>query len=328
MKDTIYAIRVGLFFALGLLLTYAVYLSLSRKELHANSGYTVRALFDDMGTLSPNDDVRMAGVKIGRVVDTSIEGGKGLAMFLIDVKYDAIPKDSVAAISMGNLLGKNYVAIEYGSPASGALKDGDLLATKPTASIGAVLSQLDELGRKLNVAADSFADIGDEPKSLFSKLNAMIDENRVKVDNTLSNLEVITTDVREGKGTLGKLIESDEAHAQLLATVNEIKAAAEDARKLMSEAQGTLDGLKTGEGAIGKLLYDKEAAQKIDNIINNFDEFSAALNSGDGTLGKLATDDELYRQLRALLGQAQQALGSMSDSGPISAVGAAASGLF
>ncbi|MBN1403715.1 MAG: MCE family protein [Opitutales bacterium] len=328
MKDALYAIRVGLFFALGLLLTYAVYLALSRKELHAGNGYTISALFTDMSTLSPNDDVRLAGVKIGRVTETNIQGGRGLAVMLIDAKYDAIPKDSVASISMGNLLGGNFVSIEYGNEQSGFLKDGDSLDTKPTASIEAVLSQLNELGRKLNVAADSFADIGEEPKSLFAKLNQIIDDNRSKIDNTLSNLESITTDVREGKGTIGKLIESSEAHDELLATVAEIKGAAEDARKLITEAQGTLDGLKTGEGAIGKLLYDKEAAQKIDNIISNFDEFSAALNSGEGTLGKLATDDELYRQLRALLSQAQQTLGSMSDSGPISAVGAAASGLF
>jgi len=328
MKDTLYAIRVGLFFALGLVLTYAVYLSLSRKELHEGNGYHVSALFNDMSTLSPNNDVRLAGVKIGRVLETNIKDGKGVAVILIDSKYDAIPKDSIASISMGNLLGNNFVAIDYGVPQNGFLKEGDILATKPTASIGAVLGQLDELGRKLNVAADSFSSIGDSPANLFTKLNELIDENRSRLDNTLTNLEAITQDVRDGKGTLGKLIESDQANDELLAAVGEIKNAASDARKLIQEAQTTFEDLKTGDGVVGKLLYDKEAAAKIDHMIANLDEFSSKLNSGEGTLGKLATDDELYRQLRALLSQAQQTLGSMSDSGPISAVGAAASGLF
>jgi phospholipid/cholesterol/gamma-HCH transport system substrate-binding protein len=328
MKDTIHAVRVGLFFIIGLMLSYAVYLSLSHRELTETDGYRVSALFDDMSMLSPNNDVRLAGVKVGRVLETTLFQGKGMAIMLIDSKYDAIPRDSVASISMGNLLGNNFVAIEYGNPQSGNLVEGDTLATKPTASIGAVLSQLDELGRKLNVAADSFATIGEQPASLFAKLNAIIDENRSRIDNTLANMEAITNDVRSGKGTLGMLIESDEAHRQLLAMVEEIRLAASDARALVGDAQATFSELRSGEGVVGKLLYDREAAAKIDAIIANLDEFSRNLNSSDSTIGKLVSDDELYRQLRSMLSQAQQALGSMSDSGPISAVGAAANGLF
>jgi phospholipid/cholesterol/gamma-HCH transport system substrate-binding protein len=328
MKDTLYTIRVGLFFALGIVLTYAVYLALSRKELYQGEGYSVSALFTDMSTLSPNNDVRLAGVKIGRVLETNIKDGKGVAVLLIDAKYDAIPKDSIASISMGNLLGNNFVAIDYGDPQKGMLKEGDVLETKPTASIGAVLSQLDDLGRKLNVAADSFSSIGEGPANLFSKLNELIDKDRVKLESSLDNLDAITADIRSGKGTLGKLIESNQAHDELLATMQEIRIAATDARKFMQDAQVTMDSLTKGDGVIGKLINDKEAAAKVDNIIANLNNFSEKLNSNEGTLGKLVNDDELYRQLRALLAQAQQTLGSMSDSGPISAIGAAANGLF
>jgi phospholipid/cholesterol/gamma-HCH transport system substrate-binding protein len=328
MKDTLYAIRVGLFFVLGIVLCYVVYLALSRKEWKDSNGYRVTATFNDMSTLSPNNDVRLAGVKIGRVTETTLLDGKGVAVLLIDRKYNNIPKDSVATISMGNLLGSNFVAIEYGDPKSGFLKEGDSLSSKPTASIAAVLEQLDALGRKLNVAADSFSTIGEGPKNLFGKLNDIIDRNQAKIDRIVDNADAITTDIRTGKGTLGKLIEDDQAHREILAAVQEIRKAAEDARAMINNANGTLEGLKSGQGVVGKLLYDKEAAAKLTDTINNLDEFSKKLNSDKGTLGKLANDDELYRQLRALLSQAQQSLGSMSDSGPVSAIGAAASGLF
>jgi phospholipid/cholesterol/gamma-HCH transport system substrate-binding protein len=328
MKNSLYAIRVGLFFVIGLALCYGVYLALSRKDLNDNNGYHVMALFNDMSTLSPNNDVRLAGVKIGRVRETTLQNGKGVAIMVIDPRFNDIPKDSVATISMGNLLGSNFIAIEYGDPKSGFLKDGDSLQTKPTASIAAVLSQLDELGRKLNVAADSFSTIGEGPKNLFGKLNDIIDRNSAKIDRIIDNADVITTDIRSGKGTLGKLVESDEVHQQLLASVEEIRKAAEDARKMFDNVNGAVADIKNGQGVVGKLLYDKEQADKVAQIINNFDEFSKKLNSDQGTLGKLASDDEIYRQLRALLSQAQQSLGSIGDSGPISAVGAAANGLF
>jgi len=328
MKDRLNAVRVGLFFILGLALTYAVFLSLGRKDLSDKTGYRVNALFNDMSTLSPNNDVRLAGVKIGRVVETTIQDGKGLAVMLIDSKYNNIPADSVATISMGNLLGSNFVSVEWGNPQNGILKEGGRLSTKPTASIGAVLAQLDSLGRKLNVAADSFATIGEGPANLFQKLNDLIDSNRVKIDQSIDNIAAITQDIRDGKGTVGKLIESNQAHDSIIAAVDEIRAAATDARTMIDSASATLEGIRKGDGVAGKLLYDKEMADKLTQIVNNLGEFSAKLNSDKGTLGKLANDDELYRQLRALLSEAQQSLGSMSDSGPISAVGAAANGLF
>jgi phospholipid/cholesterol/gamma-HCH transport system substrate-binding protein len=52
------------------------------------------------------------------------------------------------------------------------------------------------------------------------------------------------------------------------------------------------------------------------------------LNSGEGTLGKLVTDDSLYIELQAMLNKADQALDSMGDSGPITAVGAVSGALF
>jgi phospholipid/cholesterol/gamma-HCH transport system substrate-binding protein len=328
MKNSLYAIRVGLFFVIGLALSYGVYLALSRKELNENKGYRITALFNDMSTLSPNNDVRLAGVKIGRVKETTLQDGKGLAIMVIDPRFDNVPKDSIATISMGNLLGSNFIAIEYGDPKNGFLKDGDSLQTKPTASIAAVLSQLDELGRKLNVAADSFSTIGEGPKNLFGKLNDIVDRNSAKIDRIIDNANVITEDIRNGKGTLGKLVESDEVHKDLISAVEEIRKAAEDARTMIGNVNSTMADLRNGQGVVGKLLYDKEQADKVAAIINNFDEFSKKLNSDKGTLGKLASDDELYRQLRALLSQAQQSLGSLGDSGPISAVGAAANGLF
>ena len=328
MNNTLYAIRVGLFFVVGMALSYGVYLALSRKDLNENKGYHVTALFDDMSTLSPNNDVRLAGVKIGRVKETTLQNGKGLAIIVIDPRFSDIPKDSVAVISMGNLPGSNFVAIQYGDPQSGFLAEGDALQTKPTASIAAVLRQLDELGRKLNVAADSLSSIGEGPRTLFGKLNELIDRNSAKVDRIIDNADAITGDIRNGKGTVGKLIESDEAHQQLIAAVEEIRKAAEDARAMINNVNATVSDLKNGQGVVGKLLYDKEQADKVAEIIGNFNDFSKKLNSGQGTLGKLASDDEIYRQLRALLSQAQQSLGSIGDSGPISAVGAVANGLF
>lgn len=327
MKETLNAIRVAIFFLVGIALIYVVYTTLGRRDLTRESGYRVIALFNDMSTLSTDADVRMAGVKIGRVVETDLYKGQGKAVIVINERYADIPADSVASIALGNLLGQNYVDIKYGNPDAGFLKDGDQLATKPTASVAAVLEQLNDLGSKLNNMADSFGGAGGAGGP-FAKIDELIESNRQKIETMLDNLNAITGDLREGKGTLGKLLQTEEAHDAMLAAAREIQRAAEDAQKTFANAQQVFAQVESGQGTLGKLLYDDSIALKIDQTVGNLQEFSEKLNSGQGTLGQLVNDDTLYRELRALLSQAEQSLSAMSDSGPISAVGAAAGALF
>jgi phospholipid/cholesterol/gamma-HCH transport system substrate-binding protein len=55
---------------------------------------------------------------------------------------------------------------------------------------------------------------------------------------------------------------------------------------------------------------------------------SDKLSRGEGTLGKLLNDDSMLRDMRGLMKKADRALDGMGDSGPITAVGVLANGLF
>jgi phospholipid/cholesterol/gamma-HCH transport system substrate-binding protein len=55
---------------------------------------------------------------------------------------------------------------------------------------------------------------------------------------------------------------------------------------------------------------------------------SDKLAKGEGTLGKLINDDSMLRDAQAIMKKADRALDGLDDTGPITAVGVVAKGLF
>jgi len=134
--------------------------------------------------------------------------------------------------------------------------------------------------------------------------------------------------LKNGEGTIGRLINDPKLHDELLASVAEIKLAAADARTFVTNAQGIITDVKNGKGAIGTLLYDPATADNLKLTVANIKELTTKLNSGQGTLGKLLADDQLYKDVQGVVKKADKAIDSMGDSAPITAVGVAASALF
>ncbi len=162
--------------------------------------------------------------------------------------------------------------------------------------------------------------LGGSPDSngLFANLDDLIVANREKIGNIIAHLETISTKVNTGNGTLGLLVNDPDLYHELLAAAKDVQSFANNANKLMSSDQGVL----------GVLMSDPKAAAEIRATISNIAAFSEKLNSPTSTLGQLVSSDTLYVKAEALLEKADHAINSIGDSGPMSAVGVAATALF
>lgn len=327
MKNTFQSIRVGIFFVLGLILIYAVYTVIGSNRIGGENGYGVTAEFDNLRTLASGADVRMAGVRIGTVTATSLVEGRGQVTLNIDSAI-SIPEDSVATITVASLLGQNYISVEYGQSAE-SLADGDTIATKAGPDFNEILGEVQKLGEKLNSIADGFSGMGDTGMGeLFTNLNNLVVDNRERFDTVMTNLEELSTKLNGGEGTLGKLINEDGMYTELMSVVEDFRGASDDMQEALAGAREIMDKVQAGEGTLGRLLVDDTIARELEATVANMKNFSDKLNSGEGTLGKLVTDDSLYVELRSMLNKADQALDSVGDSGPITAVGAISGALF
>lgn len=330
MNNTSQSIRVGLFFLLGLALAWITFESLNGGRIFKKPGYTLVAGFANLKGLKTGDEIRMAGVKVGAVELTRLAGHRVEALLAIEPGVK-IPADAVASVEQSSLLGSNYLGVTFGTPGTELLKDGDEISTKATVDMSEVISQLGNLGSKLEQVIGEIGKsmgTGSEGGGIFARVDKLVTDNGPKLTETIANLQDITARIKSGEGTFGKLVNDTKLHDELLAGVGEIKLAAADARTFMGDAKGIVADVKAGKGTLGLLLYDDATANSLKTSMTNLREVSDKLNSGQGTLGKLISDDSLYLNVQSTMKKADRALDGLGDQGPITAVGVVAGALF
>jgi phospholipid/cholesterol/gamma-HCH transport system substrate-binding protein len=322
--------RVGLFFLLGLALTWVTFETLSGGKVFKDKGYNLIAGFESLKELKEGDEVRMAGVKIGVVEKTRLANRRGEAVLRISPNIK-IANDATASIVMAGLIGTNYIGIDLGSENAPSLQPGSEIRTRVTPDINTIMSELGTLGQKLEGALSSFGTtINGDGKGggLFQKLDKLVTENTEKVNTTMTNLQEISGKLNRGEGTIGKLINDPALHDELVSAIAEFKATATQAKAFVSDAQGIIAQVKSGKGTIGALVYDDTAGNDLRATVANLRSVSDKLAKGEGTLGKLINDDQLFNTAQSTLKKADRALDSMNDAGPITAVGIVANSLF
>src|SRR5690606_1119963 len=73
-------------------------------------GTTYRAEFSEAAGLETDDEVRIAGVKVGEVTDIDLDGAKVLVSFKVSDAW--IGDETTAAIKIKTLLGRKYLALD------------------------------------------------------------------------------------------------------------------------------------------------------------------------------------------------------------------------
>jgi phospholipid/cholesterol/gamma-HCH transport system substrate-binding protein len=330
MNNAQMSARVGLFFLIGVALLWITYEALNGGSFSHKQGYTVVARFKTLKELKPGDDVRQAGVKIGSVQTTRLADGHAEAVLLLD-NTTTVAKDATATIAMAGLLGGGYVSLDFGTKEAGTVAPGGQLLTKESADINTILTDLGSVAGDIKGAVSGISGMtggASGQGGLFQKLDKLVTDNGDNLTHTIDNLNVITTEIRSGKGTIGKLINESTAHDELLAAIAEIRGAAGEAKTFVADTRSIVDQVKSGKGTIGTLIYDDATAENLKITVANFKVLSTKLSTGEGTLGKLLSDDQLYKDVQGIVRKADRALDGMSDQGPISAVGIAAGALF
>ncbi len=113
-------------------------------------GYHVVVDFDDASGLNAGTDVRMAGVKIGTVVQQRLNPDTYFAEVTLGISDSVrLPTDTSARIIPDGLLGGNYVALEPGGAEDYLADGGKILYAQGSINV------VDLLGRFIFSAADA-----------------------------------------------------------------------------------------------------------------------------------------------------------------------------
>jgi phospholipid/cholesterol/gamma-HCH transport system substrate-binding protein len=104
--ETVMGAVVLLVAGVFLWLAYAV------TDIRSSDGAIVSAEFGAIGSLNVGDDVRLSGIKIGKVVETelNVETFGALVTMSLDERI-SLPTDSTARIAASSLLGGSFIDI-------------------------------------------------------------------------------------------------------------------------------------------------------------------------------------------------------------------------
>jgi phospholipid/cholesterol/gamma-HCH transport system substrate-binding protein len=123
------------------------------------SGYELSASFDHIDGLNVGSDVRLAGVKVGSVLDEEIDPKTYLAKVTFSVRDGLeLPKDTAAEITSESLLGGKYLNLSPGGDTAMLPPGGTITITQSSIS-------LEQLLGKFIFSASSLATSGKSPEA-------------------------------------------------------------------------------------------------------------------------------------------------------------------
>ncbi|MBF9520902.1 mammalian cell entry protein [Mycobacteroides chelonae] len=146
---------VGLvvFLVMATVLTWLVYVTLRRDVRGSTVPYA--AMFTDVFGLREGDDVRIAGVRVGRVEGVELSGTLAKVSFAVQ-DDQRLPDSTTASVTYQNIVGQRYLALAQGHSGSGALlAPGGVIPverTEPSFDIGTLLNGYEPLFAVLDPA--------------------------------------------------------------------------------------------------------------------------------------------------------------------------------
>ena len=74
-----------------------------------------------------------------------------------------------------------------------------------------------------------------------------------------------------------------------------------DMSVLLTRADRILSFMESGQGSIGKLIYDEQLYKQLSSSVSELQQIVSQVNSGEGSIGKLIASDELYNKANAAI---------------------------
>ena len=184
-----FELKVGIFMLIGVAILFIIVFSIGDINL-SKTGYKIKVIFNFASGIGPTAPVRLAGVGVGQVQDIHIiydeKEKRTKAELTAWISDDAkIGEDAEVTINTLGLLGEKYLEIFPGTMGKPILKNNDTI-------------------------------IGKDPVPMEK-----VTENLASLSDSI---KVIVEKLKNGEGTVGKLLTEDKIYNDLEAFVADIKA--------------------------------------------------------------------------------------------------------
>jgi phospholipid/cholesterol/gamma-HCH transport system substrate-binding protein len=325
MKNTIET-RLGIFVVLAAIAGIIIIEIIGGLE-RFQRGVHVSALFNTAQDLKEGDPVKMAGVEIGRVEDITLDETNNKVRVEMKLRPEAMVRaSSVATIKFTGLMGQNFVSLDFGAANSPLVRDGTVLSTAEQPDLSAMMAKLDNVATGVENITKSFSGVNID--ELLGPLLGFIKDNREPLTATIANMQAVSRQVAEGKGTIGTLIYDKSFYNSAYTAVTNFQDVSAQMKATFADARKVVDQVNAGEGTIGKLLHDETLYRETTTSMTTLREILQKINEGQGSMGKLVNDQDLYKNAKMTLQKLDKATEGLEDQGPLSVMGILVNKLF
>jgi|APEBP8051072266_1049373.scaffolds.fasta_scaffold00886_10 phospholipid/cholesterol/gamma-HCH transport system substrate-binding protein len=246
-NDSKNKIRLGIFITIGIVVFILAIYFIGEKQQLFRSTFNISGVFKDVGGLQVGGNVRFAGINVGVVesitiiTDTSVQ----VDMIIDESVRKFINKNAVANIGTEGLMGNKILFISPGKGKAITIEDQDHIKTAPPINLDEIFASLkgtidnstvitNDLAKITTYIKDGKGIVGrllmdDDLSQNFDSAIALLKSGssgfNTLIKSTLNNTETMTSDlmtivknVKDGNGSVGKLL-MDPSLAQNLDSV-------------------------------------------------------------------------------------------------------------
>jgi phospholipid/cholesterol/gamma-HCH transport system substrate-binding protein len=220
-------------------------------------GTTYTADFSEAAGLTTDNDVRIAGVKVGKVSEIALDGANVKVSF--KVKDAWLGDKTSAAIKIKTLLGQKYLSLD--PEGTGTLNPSVTIPRDRTMSPYDVLDAFRDLSTTVdNIDTNQLAQSFDVLSSTFANTPA-------DVKGALSGLSKLSQTIASRDSQLSNLLANTKQVSQTLVDRDA------EVQKLLTDGNQLLDEVAQREGAINTLLTgSQELATQLKGLVTDNDK--------------------------------------------------------
>jgi len=307
---TLSQLRVGIFVLIAIGVLIFLILNASGDINPFSRKLHLKARFVDANGLREGSEVRLAGVRVGKVDKIILlepsqvpNAPRVEAQMVIDSSIDGRPaserirSDSQAQQGSPSLLGNEMlINITPGSAMGAPVQDYAILPASSSNTVNDFATSGTDLAQRLSKLSDQISDLVQSVKKGEGTMGRLFSDETLynNLNATIRETQDVMTAIRSGNGSAGRLINDPALYNNANDIILQLKTIADD--------------LRAGRGSAGKFLTDDElyvrinrTADRLDKSVDQINLLIADVNAGHGTLGKLIRDEQMYNDARAAI---------------------------
>ena len=262
---------VGMFVVGGVLLFAAGLFLIGDRRMLFTDTFRFYAEFKQVAALDRGAKVRVSGIDAGEVEEIAVPAGpSGRFRVRMRVRSDLRPlirTDSIASIQNDGLVGNKFVQIQTGTDAAPQITDeGTIQSREPfdiadlmlsmSETLVTVNKMLAEVQTGVDQALTAVTGTATDAQLLMKDMGSQVRALLASANEVSTNLSAVVGQVRQGRGSLGKLLNDDSFYTTVQSITADAQKAVATVRQASEEARSAIADLRGENGPVKGLTGD------------------------------------------------------------------------